>query len=445
MVLSEFEVTIIIEIGGNVLTLKFYHKINPIIVKRINYYYNDEMKNHVRITYGLSVYDDLEIKAVVKVLKEHRSNTGRETEEFEEKISKLYAKKYGIMVNSGSSANFLALSILNLPKGSEIITPVLTFSTTVAPLLQHELKPVFVDVEPGKYIINIDQIEKKITKKTKALMIPLLLGNVPDMRKLSKIAKKHNLFLIEDSCDTLGATINGVPTGKYTDISTTSFFGSHIITAGGNGGMLMVNSPKWRNKAKVLRGWGRSSSLFSESEDIRKRFKGKIGSMPYDAKFIFAEVGYNFLPSEMGSAFGNVQLKKLSKFKTIRDRNFRELSNFFRKYKDFFVVPEQTKNTATQWLAFPLTIKDGAPFTRMEITTFLEKNNVQTRPIFTGNITYQPGFKKYFSSYIKEEYPIADEIMKNGFVVGCHHGLSAIHIKRLEELFTEYFNKYIGK
>ncbi len=395
----------------------------------------------LRVPYALSVYDEKEIKAVVNVLKEHRSNMGIETKTFEKKVAAINSKKYGIMVNSGSSANFIAISLLSLPPGSEVITPVLTFSTTVAPLLQHGLKPVFVDVVPGKYIINVDDIEKKITKKTKALMIPLLLGNVPDMKKLRMIANKYKLFLIEDSCDTLGAKINGDPTGKYSDITTTSFFGSHIITAGGNGGMLMVNNPKWADRAKVLRGWGRSSSLFSESEDINKRFKYKIGPIDYDAKFIFDEIAYNLLPNEMCSAFGNVQLAKLPKFRKIREENFAELSKFFTKYQKLFVLPIQDKTIKTQWLAYPLTIKSGAGFTRKEITTYLEKNNVQTRPVFTGNILRQPAFKGLASG--KEKFPVTDEIMKNAFVIGCHHGLEKKHIKRLEELFEAFLKKYI--
>ena len=196
----------------------------------------------LRVPYALSVYNNEEIQAVVAVLKEHRSNMGIETQSFEKGIAKLFDKKYGVMVNSGSSANFLAIELLNLPLGSEVITPLLTFSTTVAPLIQHGLIPVFVDVLPGKYIINVDQIESLISPKTKVIMVPLLLGNVPDMERLKKIAEKYNLIFIEDSCDTLGAQFNGKPTGTYSDISTTSFFGSHIITAGGNGGMILVNN-----------------------------------------------------------------------------------------------------------------------------------------------------------------------------------------------------------
>ncbi len=395
----------------------------------------------LRVPYALSVYDDDEINAVVAVLKEHRSNMGTETVNFEKKISKLFGKKYGIMVNSGSSANFLVFEILNLPKGSEVITPLLTFSTTVAPIVQHGLIPVFADVLPGKYIIDVDQVEKLISTKTKALMIPLLQGNVPDMKRLKKIADKYNLILIEDSCDTLGAKFNGKPTGSYSDISTTSFFGSHIITTGGNGGMILVNDEKWKDKAKVLRGWGRSSALFSESEDINKRFQGRIDNMPYDAKFIFQEVGYNFLPNEMCAAFGNKQLGKLNKFRKTREKNFIELSNFFKKYESIFILPKQDGNVDTQWITFPLTIKKNAFFTRFELIKYLEKNNVQTRPIFSGNILRQPGFKNIPHKMSNNKYPITNEIMDRGFVIGCHHGLEKIHINRYKELFTSFLKQ----
>lgn len=399
-------------------------------------------KQTLRVPYGLSVYDNRELQAVIKVITEHRTNTGREIETFEKNVAKAFGHKFGVMVNSGSSANFLAFELLDLPKGSEIITPLLTFSTTVAPIVQKGLVPVFADVEEGKYIINVNQIEKLITKKTKALMIPLLLGNVPDMEHLSRIAKKNKLFLITDSCDTLGATYRGKPTGKHSDISTTSFFGSHIITAGGNGGMIMVDNTFWRDRLKVLRGWGRSSSIFSESESITKRFKPKVDGIPYDAKFIFETIGYNLLPSEMGAAFGNEQLKKLKKFRGNRERNFAELHSFFTKYKNFFVLPEQDKKARTQWLAFPLTIKKPAPFSRLEITTYLEKNNVQTRPIFTGNILRQPGFKGIKAKTPLPNYPVTNTIMERGFVVGCHHGLEKKHIDRLKELFIGFFKRY---
>lgn len=400
------------------------------------------MHNSLRIPYGLAVHDHRETERVVKVLSEHRTIMGPEVEEFENRVAKLFGKKYGIMVNSGSSANLLAFELLKLPKGSEVITPLLTFSTTVMPIVKCGLVPVFADVLEGTYIINVDEVEKLITKKTKALMIPLLLGNVPDMKRLRKIAKKHNLIFIEDSCDTLAATYHGEPTGSYTDISTTSFYGSHIITAGGNGGMILVNKSSWNDTLRVLRGWGRSSSVFKDSEKIEKRFNKKIDNIPYDAKFIFEEIGYNFVPSEIGAAFGNVQLDKLNGFKKTREKNFKRLSKFFKKYEDFFIVPIQEENVRTQWLAYPLTIKENVPFSRKEITTFLEKNNVQTRPIFTGNILKQPGFKNIDSRLIKKKKYVTDSVMKSSFVVGVHHGLEDKHLTRLEELFTEFLKRF---
>lgn len=396
----------------------------------------------LRIPYALSVYDDKEINAVTRVLKEHRTNMGEETASFEKNVAKLFGKKYGVMVNSGSSANLLAIELLNLPPKSEVITPALTFSTTIAPLLQKGLVPVFTDVLPGKYVINVDQIEELITPRTKALMIPLLIGNVPDMEKLQLIAKKHNLIFIEDSCDTVGAKFKGKPTGTFSDITTTSFFGSHVITAGGNGGMILVNTSRWRDKAKVLRGWGRSSSVFKESENIEKRFQQKIGDIEYDAKFIFEDIGYNFLPNEMGAAFGNEQLKKLSGFKKIREKNFRYLKEFFKQYENFFILPDEDKKVLTQWLAFPLTIKKDASFSRIELVKFLEKVNIQTRPIFTGNILKQPGFKSISHADKKNKYPITDEVMKRGLLIGCHQGLKKEHLEMIEEVFKKFLKKY---
>jgi CDP-6-deoxy-D-xylo-4-hexulose-3-dehydrase len=397
---------------------------------------------NLRVPYALAVHDERENKRILAVLNEHRTNTGRETYEFEDRSTKYFGKKYATMVNSGSSANLLAFELLNLPKGSEIITPLLTFSTTVSPLLKKGLIPVFVDVEPGTYQINIDQIESMITKKTRALMIPLLLGNIPNMERLRQIAKKHKLFFVEDSCDTYGGKYKGKPTGTYSDITTTSFFGSHIITAAGNGGMILLDNPKWHKRAKILRGWGRNSSIFSESEDIKKRFAKKLGNIPYDAKFIFSEIGYNLLPVEMSAAFANVQLDKLETFRKTRVHNFSYLYNFFKKYEHLFILPTQDPDADTQWLAFPLTIKKKTPFTRLEIVTYLENNNIQTRPIFTGNILKQPGFRKIPHKIINNGCPVTNEIMEQGFIVGCHHGMNQKHLTKLERVFSAFLKPY---
>jgi CDP-6-deoxy-D-xylo-4-hexulose-3-dehydrase len=397
----------------------------------------------MRVPYGFSVHGQEEIDAVVKVLKGNTA-LGDQTKEFEGKIARLFGKKYGVMVNSGSSANLLAFEILNLPKGTEVITPILTFATVVAPIIQKGLVPVFVDVDPDTYVINLDQVEKAITSKTKVLMIPSLMGNIPNMKGLAAIAKKHKLWFIEDSCDTLGGKYDGKPTGSYSHISTTSFYGSHIINGAGGGGMVCVNDQKWVDKLVVLRGWGRQSSLFGEkanSELLKNRFKGKLDGIPYDNKFIFSEIGYNFLPLELSSAFALEQFKKLPGFLIKRRKNFDNLYKFFTDYEKYFLLPRQTSKTETAWLAFPLIIKPDAGFTRLQIVTFLEENNIQTRPIFTGNILKQPGYKNINNKKSSSAFKNTENIMQGGFVVACHHGLNDPQIAYLKEKFAEFLSK----
>ncbi len=398
----------------------------------------------MRVPYAQSVHGKPEIDAVVDVL---RGNTavGAKTAEFERRIARLFGKKYGVMVNSGSSANILVVELMNLPEGSEVITPSLTFSTVVGPLVQHRLTPMFVDVVPGTYLLNIDQAEKAITKKTRALMVPSLLGNVPDLPRLRNIADAHKLILVEDSCDTLGARINGKPTGSYSDITTTSFYGSHIINGAGGGGMIMTHDRTLAGRAQVLRGWGRSSSLLGESrasENIKKRFDVEVDGIPYDAKFVFSEMGYNFLPLELSAAFGLKQLDRLPKFSETRRKNFSRLRDFFEKYRNFFLLPETMPGVVTNWLAFPLTIRDEAPFSRRDICAYLEKNDIQTRPIFTGNILRQPAFQTIQHKKAVKEYPATEHVMRGGFVVGCHQGLDAKQIGYMEEVFRRFLKKY---
>lgn len=395
------------------------------------------MKNSYKITYAKAVHGKEELRAVTDVLKNHATAMGSNVHEFESCVAALFGKKFSVMVNSGSSANMIAARILSLPKGSEIITPVLTFSTTIAPFVQNGVVPAFVDVCEGTYQIDVNQIEAMITKKTKALVIPSLIGNLPDLARLRMIAKKYKLFFLEDSCDTLGATFNGNPTGSFSDISITSFYGSHIITAAGNGGMVCVNNKAWNRRARILRGWGRSSSVI-ESEDINKRFKSRMEGEPYDAKFLFEEIGYNFLPNEIEAAFGVVQLKKLAAFKKIRKHNFKTLKTYFTQYRDIFILPEELPGTDTAWLAFPLTIRQGAPFSRYEIVAYLEGNGVQTRPVFTGNILKQPAFKNIAAKRNKKGYPVADKIMRDSFLVGCHHGIDNQQLDFLKKLFEKF-------
>src|SRR6056300_283061 len=287
-----------------------------------------------KIYYGKAVYDNKEIKAVISVLKNESLTLidGKKVKELEKTVSKIFGKKYGLMVNSGSSANLLALSSFKFKKGSEIITPALTFSTTVAPIYQLGLVPYFIGAIENKFLADTDQIEKCINKKTVAIMIPNLLGNIADWTEINKIAKKHSLKVIEDSADTIGYSINKKNAGKYSDVVTNSFYASHIINGAGTGGIVCFNDYNLYQRAKLLRGWGRSSAHFNESESIKDRFNVKISGINYDAKYIFSELGYNFLPSEISAAFAVEQIKKLKNNIQIRNKNFDYLKNFFSTY-----------------------------------------------------------------------------------------------------------------
>ena len=395
----------------------------------------------MKITYGKNLYNNLEISSVVRKLKK-TTQMGEAVSNFEKKIAKYFGKKYGLMVNSGSSALILAVESLKLKKGSEIIVPCLNFGTAVSSILICGHKPVFVDAEIETLQIDISKIVKKITKKTKAIMVPNLIGNVPDWKKIHNIAKKFNLIVIEDSADTLGASINDKPTGIYSDISITSFYGSHIISCAGNGGMLLTNNKQYYEKAKVLRSWGRMSTLMNDSENIIKRLNIKLEGVDYDKKFVFSELGYNFEPSEIGAAFGLVQLKKFKKFMILRNGNFKKHINFFKKLSDYFIVPTIYENVKTNFLAYPIILKTKK-FNRKDLQIFLENNNIQTRPIFSGNILRHPAFVNLISNKNKlNQFKNADYIMKNGILIGCHQALKNKDIQYIHSKIKQFISKF---
>ena len=394
-----------------------------------------------KVYYGKAVYDNREINAVIKVLKNDSLSLvdGNNVKLLEKKVSSIFGKKYGLMVNSGSSANLLAIASLNLKKNSEIITPNLTFSTTVAPIYQLGLIPHFIGVEKNKFLADPSHIEKCINKKTVAIIIPNLLGNIADWKKINSIAKKYKLKVIEDSADTIGYTINKKNAGKYSDIVTNSFYASHIINGAGTGGIVCFNDFELYQRAKLLRGWGRSSAHFNESESIKDRFNVKISGIDYDAKYIFSDLGYNFLPSEISATFAIEQIKKLKDNIKIRNKNFDYLKDFFNNYNDLFNLPEQYKNVKTPWLAFPLVIKDNKYFNRKEMQIYFEKNNIQTRTIFTGNILKQPVMKNRKYKKHPQCDTIADNVMKNGILLGCHQGMKKNELDYICQTFIKFF------
>ncbi len=397
---------------------------------------------NLKVNYGGTVHGKEEIDAVVKVLKTS-TQLGKNVKLFEKKVSKLFSKKYSVMTNSGSSAMFLIIEKFNFPKGSEIITPILTYSTTVTAIVKNNLVPSFVDVDLNTLCIDTTKIEKSITKNTKAILGINLMGNIADWIKIKKIAKKYNLRVIEDSADTIGAKINNRSTGYYTDASMTSFYGSHVINGAGNGGMASVNSKDLFTKIKVARSWGRNSTIYDEkAEKIENRFNIKIGNEIYDRKFVFSEIGYNFEPSEISAAFGLVQLKKLKKNLNKRIDIFNKHQLFFKKYKDYFILPKQDKNIYSGWLAYPLIIKNSVGFDRKDLQIFLEKQNIQTRVIFTGNILKQPGYKNIKKKLSPFGYKNTDKIHKNGLIISLYHGLSEKHLSYMYKKFDLFLSQY---
>lgn len=381
-----------------------------------------------KINYAECVYDEMEIGAVNSILENSRLSLmdGKAVRNFEKLIPAQFGKQKGLMVNSGSSANLLAMAALNLPKGSHVVTPALTFSTTVAPIVQLGLKPKFVDIEIQTLQLDPGLLLSALDERTSAVLVPNLIGNVANWREIHRIVKNYNsdIVLFEDSADTIGYTVDGVLGNKYSDIVTTSFYASHIITGAGFGGFVSMNSDELFDRARLLRGWGRRSALFGENEDIASRFSVELDGLGYDAKYIFDEMGYNFLPSEISAAFATVQLQKLSQNISTRRKNFSRLKSLIdENLGGIFYTFSEYQGVKTPWLAFPLLIK-GSEYNRSELQIQLERSNVQTRTIFTGNILRQPVAKKYGLS---DDMLMrnSDDVMGKGILLGCHHGLSA--------------------
>lgn len=395
----------------------------------------------IRVPYGCTVHGEEEKKAVIEVL-DTTTQMSRNVSAFEEDVARTFDKDYGIMVNSGSSALYLTVEALDLPNGSEVITPALTFATTVGCLVKNDLIPSFVDVEKDTYCIDISQIESRINSNTSAICAPDLMGNICNWEEIRRIADKHSLKIIHDSADTLGARLKGKSSGHFSDVSITSFYGSHVINGAGNGGMIATSDKSIADKCKLLRSWGRSSSLFHDSEAIENRFNLSLDGIQYDAKFVFEEIGYQLEPSEISAAFARVQLKNLDENIKIRNKYFQSHNEFFGKYNDFFTLPNQNKEAETCWLAYPLLVKPESPFTRTDMQIFLEKRNIQTRVVFTGNVLRQPMMKNVNYVGNPDDFINADRVMKQGILLACHHGLTDEMINHLYESIDLFISQY---
>ena len=268
------------------------------------------------------------------------------------------------------------------------------------------------------------------------------MGNICDWEHLRKLADKYSLKIIHDSADTLGAKLNGKSTGSFSDVSITSFYGSHVINGAGNGGMIATSDKQLNEKMRLLRSWGRSSSLFQEdSESIENRFNVFLEGVQYDAKFVFEEIGYQLEPSEISAAFALIQYKKLEENIRLRQKIFESHTLFFSKYSEYFVLPKENPDAETAWLAYPLIVKEDAPFKRTDLQIYLEKRNIQTRVVFTGNILRQPGFKDIDCIGHKDDFVNADNIMNGGILLACHHGLNGEQLDHLYSSIEEFLDK----
>src|SRR5438876_832020 len=349
-----------------------------------------------RIEYAGSVHDEEEIAAVVDVLRGSPTaiRIGRNVREIENQVAALFGKRRGIMCNSGSSALYLAVELLGLSPGDEVITSPVVFSTDIAPLVRAGLIPVFVDVEPDTYNIDVEMIASTVGPRTKAILAPNLIGNAPDWDRVRQIADRRGLRVVEDSCDALGSTLRGTPTGTRSDISVTSFALSHIITAAGTGGMVCVDDDELADRCLLLRRWGRRSEvqLFG-SRKGDKRFFSDVDGLEYDNLFVFDEVGWNFEPSEISAAFGLVQLRKLPGNLARRKRNFARLSDHFATRADLFELPRTLDGLDTAWHMFPFLIRPESGIRRSDLQGHMESHGVDTRMVWTGNVVRQPAFK----------------------------------------------------
>lgn len=379
------------------------------------------------------VFDENEVQMLIASSLDFWLTAGPYNIEFESNLAKFLNSNFVITTNSGSSANLLAISSLTseefgeraLRPGDEVVTAATGFPTTVNPILQNNLVPVFIDSDIPTYNIDTSLIEESISEKTKAIMIAHTLGNPFDLNEILRIAKKNNLWVIEDCCDALGSTYNGKLVGTFGDVSTLSFYPAHQITMG-EGGAVFTNDGRIKRLMESFRDWGRDCFCApGKSDTCGKRFGWKLGDLPYgyDHKYTYSNVGYNLKITDMQAAIGLAQLEKLPNFIKKRKENFKFLKDALKNVEKYLVLPESTKESDPAWFGFPITVNQNSPFDKNSLLEYLTKKRIDTRPIFAGNIIRQPYFKnkRYRTSGLLKN---ADLIMNNSFWIGVYPGLT---------------------
>jgi CDP-6-deoxy-D-xylo-4-hexulose-3-dehydrase len=396
-----------------------------------------EIRRH-RVTEAGPVYDQLEIDAVMEVLQAGLGDLGPRVAEFERRGAALLAKSHGVMVNSGTSALWLAVDLLGCEPGDEVITSPLTFSSDVAPLVRSQIVPVFVDVEPDTYQIDVERIEEMVGPRTRAILAPNLVGNCPDWDRIRAIADAHGLLVVEDSCDVLDSYLRGTRTGLRADVVVTSFARSHSMTAAGNGGLVAMDDEEWFDATLVRRRWGRRSEtyLFGSRRGVDDRFGPLADGTPYDLIFVFDDMGYNFEPSELMAAFGLVQMDKLADFNARRQRNFRALDDVLAGHDDIVTRPRTTPDVDTTWMRYPFLLGEGVDRTAAQ--EFLLARDIPTRMIWTGNILRQPGFAGIEHRAPSDGLPNTDRVMDRALSLPTHHGLSSDDVGHMVEALADW-------
>lgn len=386
------------------------------------------------VRYAGRVFDEKELQSLVEASLDFWLTSGRFSDTFESAFSDFTGVEYSLLVNSGSSANLIAFATLTSPllgdkrlkNGDEVISVAAGFPTTVNPIIQYGLVPVFVDVEIGTYNIDINQLKEAISPKTRAIFLAHTLGNPYNLDAIMGLVKQYDLWLIEDCCDALGSKYNGKMVGSFGHIASCSFYPAHHITMG-EGGCVFTNDALLARIARSFRDWGRDCYCGpGESNTCGKRFTGTYGNLPkgYDHKYVYSHIGYNLKVTDMQAAIGVEQLKKLPKFIETRKANFKAWTEGFKKFGDIFILPRATENSDPSWFAFPVTVSEHAGFTRTELTDYLNNHGVETRNLFAGNLLRQP-------AYIGIEHRIApgglertDRIMNDTFFLGTYPGLT---------------------
>jgi CDP-6-deoxy-D-xylo-4-hexulose-3-dehydrase len=430
-------------------------KLHQEIMDRVTRYYQQAhaarpfIPGETFIGYAGRVWDQQEMVHMVDAVLEFWLTAGRYAQEFERRLGRFLGVREVIPVNSGSSANLVAVTALRSKKlerplrpGDEAITPAVTFPTTLAPILQNQLVPVFVDCELGSYNIQLDQLEAALSPRTRVLVFPHTLGNPVDMAQVMAFAQANDLYVVEDTCDALGSRFDGQMCGTFGEFGTLSCYPAHHITMG-EGGAVFTDSPKLAKIARSVRDWGRDCWCGYDSPpngQCGKRFEWEIPGLPggYDHRYYFSEIGYNLKLTDIQAAMGVAQMDKLPGFIAARQRNFRWLYEGLQPYQDWLILPTWHPKAEVSWFAFPITVREEAPFTRRQLTRWLEERHIQTRLLFAGDIRQQPAYRDMPHRSVGE-LPNSQKVLHSSFFVGVYPGLDRPRIEYMLETLHTFF------